>query len=115
MTAVTLPTGKNGVLIKCQANGHADFSKKGSDIVCSAVTVLLRTAMQVLSQSEGVALNADTSSRGNLAFCVEVTVDKPETEFCLKYTADFLREGFKTLSKEYPKNVSFTEVVQAGN
>ncbi len=115
MTAVTLSTGKNGVLIKCQANGHADFSRKGSDIVCSAITILLKTAMQFLSRNKDVTLEADTSSRGNLAFCVEVTVDKPETEFCLKYTADFLREGFKTLSKEYPQNVSFTEVVQAGN
>ena len=115
MTAVTLFTGKNGVLKKCKANGHADFSRKGSDIVCSAITILLKTAMQFLSRNKDVTLEADTSSRGNLAFCVEVTVDKPETEFCLKYTADFLREGFKTLSKEYPQNVSFTEVVQAGN
>ncbi len=115
MTAVTLSTGRNGVLINCKANGHAGFSKKGSDIVCSAVTVLLRTAMQVLSQCEGVALNADTSSRGNLAFSVEITKDSQETEVCLKTTAAFLREGFKSLSKEYPENVSFTECCSAGN
>lgn len=115
MTAVTLSTGRNGVLIKCQANGHACFSQKGSDIVCSAVTILLRTAMQVLSQNERVTVNADTSSRGNLAFCVEVKEDTPETEMCLKYTADFLRTGFTSLQKEYPENVSFTEAVEAGN
>ncbi len=115
MTAVTLLTGKNGVLKKCQANGHAGFSRKGSDIVCSAVTVLLRTAMSVLSQNKSITLNADTSSRGNLAFCAEVKKETLETEALLKYTADFLREGITSLVKKYPENVSFTEAVQAGN
>jgi len=115
MTAVTLLTGKNGVLIKCQANGHSGFSKKGSDIVCSAVTVLLRTAMSVLSQNKSITLNADTTSRGNLAFCVEVKKESLETVSLLKYTADFLREGITSLTKEYPENVSFTEAVLAGN
>ncbi len=115
MTAVTLLTGKDGVLKNCKANGHADFSRKGSDIVCSAVTILLKTAMKVLSQKDGVTLKADMSSRGNLAFCVEATKDTPETASCLKYTADFLRAGFESLSKEFPKNVSFEETVEAGN
>ena len=115
MTAVTLLTDRNGVLINCKANGHAGFSRKGSDIVCAAVTTLLKTAMQVLSQTEDVALNADTSSRGTLAFCVEARKDTPETEMCLKYTADFLRAGFESLSKEFPENVSFSETVGAGN
>ena len=115
MTAVTLFTGKDGVLKKCKANGHAGFSKRGQDIVCSAVTVLLRTAMQFLSRNKDVTLEADTSSRGTLAFCVEVKDGNPEAESCLKFTADFLREGFISLSKDYAENVSVEEVAEAGN
>ncbi len=114
MTSVVLLTGKNGVLKKCKANGHAGFSRKGTDIVCSAATFLLRTAMQFLSQNQGVTLDADTSSRGNLAFCVEAKNNVPETEQFLKYTADFLRTGFSSLAREFPENISFTEAVQAG-
>lgn len=115
MTAVTLFTGKNGVLKKCKANGHADFSRKGSDIVCSAISILLKTAMQFLSRNKDVTLEADTSSRGNLAFCVEVKKSSLETEYCLKFTADFLRVGFNSLSKDYSKNISFEEIAEAGN
>lgn len=109
MICVALSTGKNGALIQCKANGHAGFSKKGSDIVCSAVTILLRTAMQLLSQNENVALKADTLLRGNLAFRVEVKKECPETELLLKCTADFIRCGIGSLTEEYPENVQLRE------
>lgn len=115
MTVVTLFTGKDGVLKNCKVNGHACFSKKGSDIVCAAVTILSRTALQVLSQTKDVTVKADTSSRGSLAFCVEVKNDSglaSDIVARLKCTADFLREGFSSLEREFPKNVSFSEVVQ---
>lgn len=115
MTSITLLTGKNGVLRECKVNGHAGFSRKGSDIVCASISFLVRTALQLLSQTEGVSLDVDTSSRGNLAFCVEEKGKTLETEACLKYTAKFLRVGLFSLSQEYPENVSFSEVVEAGN
>ena len=109
MTVVALSYGKNGVIKKCQANGHAGFSKKGTDIVCSAVTILIRTAMQVLSHNEDVLLIADASSRGSLAFTVEAKTESPETETQLKCIGDFLRTGIKALTKEFPENVILTE------
>ncbi|MBQ9206136.1 MAG: ribosomal-processing cysteine protease Prp [Treponema sp.] len=109
MTVVTLSYGKNGVIKKCQANGHADFSKKGSDIVCSAITILVRTAMQVLSHNENVLLIADASSRGNLSFAVEAKSENPQTETQLICIGDFLRTGFQALTKEFPKNVILME------
>ena len=110
MTVITLSCGKNGVLKKCEANGHACFSKKGTDIVCSAVTILLRTSMQVLSHTEDVSLIAETSTRGNLAFSVEAKDENLETEIRLKYVADFIRNGIGSLAKDFPENVSFYEV-----
>ena len=101
MTSITLSYGKNGVIKKCHANGHANFSKKGTDIVCAAVTVLIRTAMQVLSHNEDVLLIADASARGNLSFSVE--------EAQLKCIGDFLRTGILALTKEFPENVILTE------
>ncbi|WP_407426496.1 ribosomal-processing cysteine protease Prp [Treponema sp.] len=108
MTVVTLSYGKNGVIKNCQANGHADFSKKGSDIVCSAVTILIRTAMQVLSHNEDVLLITDASKRGRLSFSVEAKSENPETETQLSCIGDFLRTGFSALSKEFPENVKLT-------
>ena len=109
MTSITLSYGKNGVIKKCQANGHANFSKKGTDIVCAAVTVLIRTAMQVLSHNENVLLIADASSRGALSFSVEAKTENLETETQLKCIGDFLRTGILALTKEFPENVILTE------
>lgn len=109
MTSITLSYGKNGVIKKCQANGHANFSKKGTDIVCAAVTVLIRTAMQVLSHNEDVLLIADASARGNISFSVEAKTESPETEAQLKCIGDFLRTGILALTKEFPENVILTE------
>ncbi|MCR4821702.1 MAG: ribosomal-processing cysteine protease Prp [Treponema sp.] len=109
MTSITLSYGKNGVIKKCQANGHAGFSKKGSDIVCSAITILIRTAMQLLSRNENVLLISEPSKRGELSFSVEAKSENPETETQLKCIGDFLRTGFLALTKEFPENVILTE------
>ena len=109
MTTVTLSYGKNGALKKCQANGHAHFSKKGNDIVCAAVTVLIRTAMQVLSHNENVLMIADASTRGNLSFTVEAKSEDSVTETQLICIGDFLRTGILALTKEFPENVILME------
>ncbi len=111
MTAVTLLRGKNGEFKAFGAEGHAGFASKGNDIVCAAVTVLLRTAMQVLSKTEGVAYKADTASRGNLAFSVEVTKSDSDTEERLITAADFIAEGIASLQKEYPEHVILREEI----
>ncbi len=110
MTEITLICEKGGMIKKCQANGHAGFSVKGSDIVCSAITVLMRTAGQLLAQNDSVKLNADITSRGNLAFCVEVLQKDSQTESYLKCIGDFLRTGFQSLQKEFPQNVKLREL-----
>ncbi len=115
MTEVIVSFGKNGVVKNFQANGHADFSKKGSDIVCSAVTVLIRTAMQVLSQTENITFNADSSKRGSLAFRVEIEenldgLKKTEIESRLKCVTDFLRTGISSICEKYPENVLLREI-----
>ena len=62
MTAVTLVKAKDGSVLKCKALGHAGFAESGKDIVCSAVTVLMRTAIQVLSDTSGIEFDTDTST-----------------------------------------------------
>ena len=77
--------------------------------MCAAVTVLVRTAMQVLSHNENVLLTAGSLSRGELSFSVEAKSESPETETQLKCIGDFLRTGISALTKEFPENVILTE------
>ena len=105
MTSVLLVHGANGAFISCRAEGHADFAAAGTDIVCSAVTVLLRTVMQTLSDTDGVKLEADTSARGKLFFSARAEQPSPGTEIRLTYAEDFLEHGLQSLAEEYPDNV----------
>ena len=60
MTTITLVKARSGLSISCKALGHSGFAKSGEDIVCSAVTILMRTALQVLSQASGIDFETDT-------------------------------------------------------
>ena len=105
MISVLLTRGKNGALVSCRAQGHARFAEKGSDIVCSAVTVLLRTTMQVLCGIEGVIVRADASERGSLDFDVSAENAPAESRTALVYAGRFLEAGLASLVREYPRNV----------
>lgn len=107
MTAVTLVKAKDGSVLKCKASGHAGFAKSGEDIVCSAVTVLMRTAIQVLSDTSGIDFNTDISVRGQLAFVAEAKKSDSVLMERISTIGDFLQKGFESLNEEFPKNVTF--------
>lgn len=114
MTDVLLVCNKFGMFKSVKATGHASYSSKGSDIVCSAITILLRTAIDVLEKTEGISLSVDSSSRGNLAFWVEDAKEETQTEVLksrLICVGDFLRQGINSLAQEFPKNVQLRETI----
>ncbi len=107
MIHVLLECGKEGVLSFCTASGHAEYGAKGHDIVCAAVSILLRTTVLTL---EKVKTAVEAPSRGCFSLKV-VQYDVSESER-LRYAADFLRMGFLSLEKEYPLAVTFKQVQQ---
>ena len=111
MTSVLIERGKNGILLSCKATGHAGYAGRGFDIVCSAVTVLIRTTMEVVSGLPGVKLDSDVSRRGNLSFTVNA--DQPD-DFILArliYAGDFLETGLGSVSREYPEYLELKTVI----
>ena len=110
MTTVTLVCGRDGAIRSCVAEGHAGFAAKGYDIVCAAVTVLIRTAMQTLSQTDGVTMQANVTERGKLAFAVtEAAEGKTERLACI---ADFLDCGVQSLQSEYPQFIRLQKQIK---
>ena len=104
MTSVLIERSKTGVLLGCTAKGHAGYAERGSDIVCSAVTVLIRTTLQVLSELTALNLETDTSKRGSIGF--KVLKGFPSgIEEKLKYAGDFLQVGLESVAKEFPDNL----------
>jgi len=97
---------KEGMLHKCSATGHAGFAKKGKDIVCASVTILLRTSIETFAKNDLLELQTKSFGRGDLFFCVWTKDASKEAQIILKYMADFLQNGFQRLCTEYPKCVS---------
>ena len=107
MTEILLVKAKDGSSLECKASGHAGFAGKGKDIVCSAVTILMRTAIEVFLSTGGIKLETDTSCRGYLSFTAGAQKSDPLLKERISTIGDFLKEGLDSLSKEFPKNVTF--------
>ena len=101
MINVLLVNGRS--LLRCEAEGHALFDKKGQDIVCAAATILLRTAAQTLEKRPGIDFKGEAPVQGRVAFEARADKDSAKTE--LEFAADFLQKGFESLAKEFPQNV----------
>jgi uncharacterized protein YsxB (DUF464 family) len=94
----------------CRAQGHAGFDTPGHDIVCAAVTVLLRTAAQTLEAAKGITVTPLEADPGLLSFSAECSAPGQELPAeRLATAADFLNTGLVSLAEEFPKNVSFTQ------
>lgn len=122
MTKILLAREEGG--LRCSASGHAGFAEKGSDIVCAAVTVLLRTAMRLLSKDAQIEFatslplrsesDLEESRRGELSFSARVKEglaldEKSSAKIKIAFLADYLSEGFKSLCEEFPRNVEYRE------
>lgn len=105
MTKVLLVKASDGSKLHTVSEGHAEFAEKGKDIVCSAVTILMRTAIEMLSKTSEIELKTDTSLRGYLSFEARILKDDQKLKERLSTIGDFLKEGFESLSKEFPQNV----------
>ena len=90
-----------GLLRSCRVSGHAGAGKRGSDIVCAAVSVLTRTIIRILSGRKGITLRGDITEQGK--FHMEADYTAEGREF-LAAAGAFLVEGLLSVSAEFPDN-----------
>lgn len=107
MISVTLSHGKNAELRGLKAVGHANYATHGADIVCAAVSVLVRVAVLQLNDwavnVDGLDVSTSFREKGN----AEVRIEKyDESMLCsLKHLFCFLQLGFESIAFEYPSHV----------
>jgi len=87
-----------GLLRSCRVFGHAGAGKRGSDIVCAAVSVLTRTTIRVLSGRKDITIRG-IPEQGNFYIETEYT---PEGREFLAGAGAFLMEGLLSVSEEFP-------------
>lgn len=103
MITVSVALSDEGVIEELHAEGHAGFGLRGTDIVCSAFTVLLRTFARTIEASHKVAWTvlADDSDRFHLA----VTGVEPEAAQQYRGWCEFVLRGFEDLAGDEPRRV----------
>jgi len=103
---VDLVLENGGSLVSASASGHALHGSRGTDIVCAAVSVLMRTTLTVL-ESGGARLRVESAGRGSLSMTVLACT--PAGRPLLDYAGAFLHQGIGSLAVEYPESVRIRE------
>jgi uncharacterized protein YsxB (DUF464 family) len=95
-----------GSISRFEAEGHALFSRSGGDIVCSAFSVLARSAYEALAALPGASVDTETRERGSFDFYVtELPSASVERAAGIP---DFLLLGLYGLERDYPGSVRLT-------
>ena len=105
MIEITAVLDSSGVLKSCTASGHAGAGKTGSDIVCAAVSVLMRTAVCTLSGKEGITIRCEAPEPGFLFLEAGYTAEGREF---LSAAGVFLTQGLASVAEEYPEHCKLT-------
>jgi uncharacterized protein YsxB (DUF464 family) len=99
--SIEISVDSGGLVRSCHAAGHAGAGPAGGDIVCAAVSVLVRTFVRVISPHPGITAQFSAPMRGEFEFSADYTEEGESFLYCAGL---FLLEGFKSLAEEYPKS-----------
>lgn len=103
MIEIRVRLDEHGCLREFRACGHARLSRAGEDILCAAVTVLLRTCARLLGSRLGQTA-ADAPEPGEMTLVLEAS--PPERIEWLRGITDFLLAGVAGLQKDYPDRLT---------
>ncbi len=103
MVKIRIVSDKEGLFSSLEASGHAGKSENGSDLVCAAITVLLKTAVLSLTsaqeKSKSLQITVRAEEKGELFLKVEKF---SEADFYrLKYLLEFLTIGLVAIEAEH--------------
>lgn len=103
MIKVSVALSEEGVIAELVASGHAGMALRGSDIVCSAFTVLLRTFARSVEASPGMAWTVKGDAPGRFHLVVEG--GSPSIVETYRGWCEFLLRGFEDLQGEAPQSI----------
>ena len=103
MITIDIKQDERGCIRKCSVSGHSLLSTKGSDILCAAVTILLRTAGRLLHKEKGIGVKGGPETEGEFGFSL-LWVSEPAVNR-ISGISDFLLRGLQDLEAEYPERI----------
>jgi len=96
---------KDNILRACKAAGHAGAGRAGNDIVCAAVSVLMRTAINTLSGRNGITVRGGAPAPGQVWLEADYSAEGRNFLFA---AGEFLINGLSSVAQEFPRNCKLT-------
>ena len=103
MIRVTVSLSAEGVIGSLDAEGHAGFALRGTDIICSAFTILLRTFARSIEASSGITWRVGDQGSGKFQLAVEAIASPLAEQY--RGCSEFLLRGLEDLAAEQPQQV----------
>lgn len=97
---IAISLDADGVLRRVQADGHAGSAAAGTNIVCAAITILLRSVYDSWVRYPGIRLEGRAPAAGSLGFSLK-SFD-PAQASALRAVTELLLTGLGSLQREYP-------------
>ncbi len=106
MISVELLLDAENCLKRISAVGHASGEKRGSNVVCGAATILMRSAARVIAAENALDIGGSADREGIIDIQIRrIADDKREW---LRGVSDVLREGLRSLAADHPGEVRVT-------
>lgn len=106
MIHVAVSVDGNRIVRNVVVTGHAVGIQKGGNVVCAAVTVLVRTAARLLESLQGVVVSGGPRKRGEFSLEIE-SIDQGVVD-SVRTTGDYLLQGIRDLQSEFPNDCTLT-------
>lgn len=88
-------------------NGHANYAKKGQDLICAAASILVYTAAQEAREAQERGSLTEPArirlGQGDAVVSFEASGDLGGDEVCTAFRT--IMTGFRILADSYPKNI----------
>lgn len=108
MVSFSIKRDRNNRINGFTCSGHADYSEKGTDIVCAAVSALTQSAILALERLVGVKLALKADSKTGLIDCSWDNYPDiiEQSELVIRMVA----LGLIEIQKQYPDHLKVNEV-----
>ena len=110
MVTVELTARSNGAFVSCASEGHAGCGTAGNDLLCAAVSMLLRTTASALEETADMSVVATAPQRGAFAFSASGMTNTDVADSQLVFVYTLLRSGLRALEREYPGHICVKEI-----
>ena len=107
---IDLCLNSDNIIKYVTAEGHAGKSPVGENIICAAVSVLIRSAYRTIVKNSKVEACITAKGEGNLYFRI-IQYEDSQKEW-LKGISDYLITGIKDIETESPDSVKIVITVE---